>query len=36
MRKWTALIAALMLAFFCGAAAQEKDMDVYVSPGCLT
>ena len=36
MRKWTALIAVLMLAFFCGAAAQEKDMEVYVSPGCLT
>lgn len=36
MKKWTVLIAALMLAFFCGAAAQEKDIGVYVSPGCLT
>lgn len=36
MRRWTALFAALMLTAFCGAAAQERAIEVYAAPGCLS
>ena len=36
MKRWTVLIAALMLMVCCGTAAQGKGVLVYAAPGCLT